>query len=74
MFARDAVEVARRCLCLELLLQRLGLETVWVNRKREARAPDDPVPGAVIGGLDELVDAIGRLGSRAPTDAGGDRR
>lgn len=27
MSIRDAVEVARRCLCLELLLQRLGLET-----------------------------------------------
>jgi hypothetical protein len=27
MTARDAVDVARRCLCLELLLQRLGLET-----------------------------------------------
>src|SRR5262245_15249548 len=27
MTARNAVDVARRCLCLELLLQRLGLET-----------------------------------------------
>jgi hypothetical protein len=27
MTSRDAVDVARRCLCLELLLQRLGLET-----------------------------------------------
>lgn len=27
MQSRDAIDVARRCLCLELLLQRFGLET-----------------------------------------------
>jgi 2-haloacid dehalogenase len=41
---------------------QLGITRVWVNRHR---APDDPsLADAVVGGLDELPDAVARIAAR----------
>jgi Domain of unknown function (DUF4272) len=59
MTTKDAVDVARRCLCLELLLQRLGLETdtedsveeregvrrMWLSRLGDLSLESVLVPG-----------------------------